>query len=407
MHIAAGHRALLALASAEPLSSLSASGPGLLPAPRAVVIGNFDGVHRGHQALFTRARALCGAAGSVVALTFDPHPARLFAPDRAPPLIATRTRKRELLQGAGVDLVVEEPFDRAFSALSPLSFVEEVLLRGLGARYVCVGYDFTFGKGRAGGTEMLGELLAARGAEVVIVPAQTVPDPDAADASDAARIVCSSTFVRQEVRAGRPDRASRVLGRDPEVEGTIVHGAGRGRTIGVPTANMRPATELLPATGVYAAWAEILEDEPDGTDHDAMSHHDAMHHDAAATAHPPGSPLPLSGGAGRAGRAGEIVQFRPRRVAARHPAAVNVGYNPTFVENRGDAALPPVSIETHLIRTAGSPPFPELYGKRMRIALRARLRAEQKFPSVSALVQQIHGDIDAAAVLLGVLRARE
>lgn len=401
MHIAAGHRALLALASADPLSSVS--GPVSGPAPRAVVIGNFDGVHRGHQALFRRARALCGAAGSVVALTFDPHPARLFAPDRAPPLIATRTRKRELLQGAGVDLVVEEPFDRTFSALSPLSFVEEVLLRGLGARYVCVGYDFTFGKGRAGGTELLGELLAARGAEVVIVPAQTVPDPDAApdqpaDAADAPQIVCSSTFVRQEVRAGRPDRASRVLGRDPEVEGVIVHGAGRGRTIGVPTANMRPATELLPATGVYAAWAEILEDEPDGADIDALSHKDASRHAAAATRDPAIGPSSPTGG---------LVEFRARRVAARHPAAVNVGYNPTFVENRGDAALPPVSIETHLIRTAGSPPFPDLYGKSMRIALRARLRAEQKFPSVSALVQQIHGDIDAAAVLLGVLRARE
>ncbi len=316
---------------------------------RVVAIGNFDGVHRGHQALFALVRSLATEADAqAVVLTFWPHPAKVLAPRVAPPLISTPARKRELIAACGIDLLVEEPFNAALAARSPASFVDDVLITGLGATHVCVGYDFTFGKARAGNTALLGELLARHGARVTVLPPFSVPDPDVAGA----RIVCSSSFVRQEILAGRPERAALVLSRDPDIEGLVVHGAGRGAKIGIPTANLRPDTELCPATGIYAGWAELLSE----------------------------------GG---------------REVVSRHPSAINVGYNPTFA---GDLEGHPLSIEAHLIESADSPYVPSLYGRVLRISLHRRLRDELRYDSVAELVAQIRLDIDAAAALLSAGR---
>jgi riboflavin kinase/FMN adenylyltransferase len=215
-----------------------------------VAIGNFDGVHRGHAFIFQqaheRARSLDGEA---VVLTFDPHPARVLAPTFAPPLITTLARKLELIAQAGIDVTVVEPFDRALAAHSAEAFVQEVLVDGLGARHIVVGYDFTFGHKRSGTVQLLGELGARHGFGVTVVPAVTVDG-----------MVCSSTKVREFVLEGRVDGARLLLGRDPEVEGEVVRGAGRGRTIGVPTATVKGETELLPRNGVYAGWAERVGD---------------------------------------------------------------------------------------------------------------------------------------------------
>jgi riboflavin kinase/FMN adenylyltransferase len=324
-----------------------------------VVIGNFDGVHLGHRQLFAQA-GRCAPRTEVVALTFSPHPARVLAPQVAPPLICSPARRRERLCESGVDILVEQPFDLAFAALSPQEFVDEVLLAGLGARFVVVGHDFTFGKGRAGTTGTLRELLAQRGAEAVVVPAFTVADPRGGEP-----IVCSSTFVRREVQAGHPERAALVLGRDPEVEGVVVAGAARGRTLGFPTANLQCDVDLRPAVGIYAAWAEILEP-------------------------PPLAPAPA---------AAELEALVPRLVKERHPAAVSVGYNATFTA--GGSALPPLSIEAHLIER-GAPALPPFYGRTVRLHLRARLRDEERFSSVEALVAQIRSDIDTTKSILDV-----
>jgi riboflavin kinase/FMN adenylyltransferase len=246
-----------------------------------VAIGNFDGVHRGHAYLFQQARQLArsiAADAESVVLTFEPHPAKVLAPTFAPPLISTLARKLELIEQQGLDVTVVQPFDRAFAARSPIEFVDEVLVGGLGAKHVCVGHDFTFGRKREGTIGLLEELGRARGFGVTVVPAYSVDG-----------IVCSSTKVREFVLEGRVDGAQLLLGRDPEVEGEVIRGDGRGRTIGVPTANVRPDNELLPKNGVYAGWGEW-----DGGE-----------------------------------RAG---------------AAINVGTNPTFV-----AAGHPVSIEAHLL----------------------------------------------------------
>lgn len=342
-----------------------------LPAPehpRAVVIGNLDGVHRGHRALITQARSLLPTSGRVVALTFTPHPAKLLAPQSAPPLLVGLVRKRELLLAAGADAVLELRFDAAFAALSPVEFVERVLLAGLKAQAVCVGYDFTFGKGRAGDVRVLRELLTARGVALAVVDAVTAPDPAGTPTEDAAQgagepLICSSTRVRRALGSGQLDEAERLLGRPPELEGEVVPGAGRGRTIGVPTANLQLDGEVAPQSGVYAAWAEVLGPLPE---------------------------RPATGGG---------VWIEPRPVLLRRAAAVNVGYNPTFTSPARAGTTPP-SIEAHLIQPPGEPPLPSLYGQTLRLYLRARLRAERRFPDVASLVAQIRNDIAEAEGLL-------
>jgi riboflavin kinase/FMN adenylyltransferase len=210
-----------------------------------VAIGNFDGVHLGHQALVATARERAQATGGdTVVLTFDPHPARFFAPQLAPPMISPLPRRLELLGQAGADVIVIEAFDAAFAALQPSAFVEEVLARELGARHLVVGYDFTFGQGRRGTASLLVELGAKLGLGVTVVPPVS-----------AGGVVCSSTKIREFVLEGRVEGARMLLGRPFEIAGEVVRGAGRGRTFGIPTANIHPEGELLPRTGIYAARA--------------------------------------------------------------------------------------------------------------------------------------------------------
>jgi riboflavin kinase/FMN adenylyltransferase len=215
-----------------------------------VAIGNFDGAHLGHVHIFREARRLAGArSGETVVLTFEPHPAKVLAPTFAPPLITTAGRKLELLAAAGLDAVVIEPFDHALAAKSAEEFVREVLAEGLGARQVVVGYDFTFGSKRSGDVHTLATLGQTYGFGVTVVAPVSVDG-----------LVCSSTKIREFVLEGRVDGAAMLLGRDPEIEGEVVRGAGRGRTIGVPTANIASETELSPKNGVYAGWGERLSD---------------------------------------------------------------------------------------------------------------------------------------------------
>lgn len=212
----------------------------------AVAIGNFDGVHLGHRQLLAKAKALAEARGAPAAvLTFEPHPAKVLSPDFAPPLISTITRKLRLLEDEGLDAVVIQPFDRAYAATSAEAFVRRDLVGALGARDIVVGYDFTFGKGRAGTPEALAR-LAGDDAGVRVVPAF---------ARD--QLVVSSSKIRELVLAGRVAQAAELLGRPFLVDGRVVPGRGRGRTIGIPTANVAPDTELLPASGVYAVRAAI------------------------------------------------------------------------------------------------------------------------------------------------------
>jgi riboflavin kinase/FMN adenylyltransferase len=206
-----------------------------------VAIGNFDGVHRGHQALFALIREQAATqGGQSVVLTFEPHPSKVLAPSMAPALITTYARKLELIAACGVDVAVVQPFDASFAAMPAEDFIREALVESLGARAVVVGYNFSFGRDRTGTPDLLRAAGALHGFDVTVVA------PLSFDG-----LVVSSTKVREYVLEGRVDAATQVLGREFELSGVVVRGAGRGRKIGVPTANLQPEGELVPRGGVY------------------------------------------------------------------------------------------------------------------------------------------------------------
>jgi riboflavin kinase / FMN adenylyltransferase len=314
-----------------PGSAAFAATPGAEAASLAVAIGNFDGVHRGHQVLLaeTRRRAESRGAESAV-LTFTPHPARLFVPERAPPLIMSLARRLELCAEAGIDLAIVEPFSHAFAAIEADAFVRDVLRRDLDARDVIVGYDFSFGRGRTGDTRRLTALGAALDMGVAVIPQVMIGE-----------LPCSSTKIRELVLEGRTVEAAALLGRPFEIEGRVVRGAARGRTLGFPTANVAPEGELTPRLGIYAARGRLLE--------------------------------------GPEAAAGTV-----------HPVALSVGRNPTFNPTFGQPGQRDgVTVEAHLLDFEG-----DLYDRRMRIEVGQRLRDERRFDSIAALVAQIQADVE-------------
>lgn len=211
--------------------------------PAVVTIGNFDGVHLGHQALVRTARARSDARRETcLALTFDPHPAAVLHPDRAPLRLMTVAQKGDLLAGLGIDVLAVLPFTRAVAGLSPADFAASVLRGALGARAVVVGEGFRFGKGRSGEVFDLERLGRDLGFDVVAV---------AAVLHGGVRV--SSTRVRESLLAGDVEAAAGLLGRPYFVDGRVVRGDGRGRTLGIPTANLAVENEILPREGVYAA----------------------------------------------------------------------------------------------------------------------------------------------------------
>lgn len=218
----------------------------------AVAIGNFDGVHAGHRALITRTRELAEANDAkAVALTFFPHPSSVLAPHAAPPMLSSLERRLELLEQAGLDAVVVETFTRELASFAPNAFIDTVVLGALSARAIIVGYDFNYGAGRAGTTEALRAHGQKAGIEVDIVAPVEVEGE-----------VASSTKVRNYLRAGDLAGARRLLGRAWDIDGTVIHGAKRGRTIGVPTANIAPVTELMLAPGIYAVTLSVENGPP-------------------------------------------------------------------------------------------------------------------------------------------------
>jgi riboflavin kinase/FMN adenylyltransferase len=217
------------------------------PLPNAVVtIGNFDGVHIGHQALFRKviekARLLNGRA---IAITFEPHPVRVLKQNGLPPLITIYERKVELIAGMGLDVLICIQFTPEFAALSPESFVVDLLVRRIGMKAIVVGEDYTFGKNRGGDLGLLQAYARQFDFEVITVgEIQTLN-------SIAERI--SSTKIRDLIMEGEVDMARRLLGRSYQIRGAVVTGRNRGRRqLGFPTANIRMENELCPKTGIYA-----------------------------------------------------------------------------------------------------------------------------------------------------------
>jgi len=207
----------------------------------ALALGNFDGVHLGHRALFKEA-AEHGRPG---ALTFEPHPGKVLQPELAPRLITPLPRKLQLLEGAGLDLAVVLPFTLDF-ARTPARDFEAMLLDKARIRALVVGRDYTYGAQRAGTVATLSEAAMSRGAVVAVVEPVTVNG-----------VVASSSRIREYILEGRVGAARALLGRPFDLDGMVVKGDGRGRSIGFPTANVDTHGELLPASGVYAVRVRI------------------------------------------------------------------------------------------------------------------------------------------------------
>jgi len=298
------------------------------PRPRRPVltIGNFDGIHIGHRAILRtvidRARALDGEA---VVYTFDPHPRKVLQGAQAPPLLTTTEQKLELLEAAQIDLVVLEPFTREFARTSPDRFVRECVHERIAPLEVYVGYDFHFGRDREGSMRTLVELGPRLGFAVTIIPEVTIGSRDV-----------SSSRIRELIAAGEVAEARLLLGRSFTVRGAVVPGDRRGRSLGFPTANLAPETEVLPGHGVYAGWVRLLD---------------------------PGEPP----------------------AGAFFAAVANVGRRPTFKEHE------PALAEAHLLDFSG-----DLYGRRIELGFESRLREERRFPGPDALREQIARDVAEA-----------
>ena len=221
------------------------------PAPRwpnpVLALGNFDGLHRGHMKIIDRVRQRAGERGGTpAAMTFDPHPARVLRPDKAPALLMTREQRIEALRRSGMQGLAFVRFTHELSQWDPEMFVRTVLVEWLHVAEVWVGANFLFGHERAGTFSVLRSLGARYGFRAEKIDPVRYKD-----------FVVSSTRIRRLVSEGRVDEAGALLGHHYFVEGRVVRGAGRGRSIGVPTANLETANDLVPPPGVYATLAVL------------------------------------------------------------------------------------------------------------------------------------------------------
>ncbi|HVU19507.1 MAG TPA: bifunctional riboflavin kinase/FAD synthetase [Rhizomicrobium sp.] len=293
-----------------------------------VAVGNFDGVHLGHRALIEESEHLARERGAPLAvLAFEPHPQEFFRPSPESFRLTPFRVKARLLAELHVDAMFALPFDAQMASKTAQEFVLDVLVKGLAAGCVVVGEDFQFGKGRAGNATVLSYMGDMEGFGVEIFK------PVAVEGSEK----ISSTQIRQALQQGRPDEAARLLGHYWSVEARVEHGDKRGRTIGVPTANMRLMDCLKPAFGVYAVRASVLEDD---------------------------------------------------KVVSRHRGVANFGIRPMF-------ETPVPLLETWLFDFDG-----DLYGKHLSVELVSYLRPEMNLPDLDTLKAQISADAEAARAAL-------
>jgi len=294
----------------------------------AVAIGNFDGVHRGHARIVERLRAIAQRIrGAAVMFTFDPPPAALLRPDQAPPPLTTIARKTELLAALGVDAVIAYPTNLALLQLSPQEFFATIVQGHLAAQALVEGTNFFFGRDRAGTIDVLRELTAEADIQLDVVEPLVVAGEQV-----------SSSRVRRLIAAGEVETAGQLLTQAYRLTGTVVQGAGRGASIGFPTANLGGIATLLPGQGVYAGRARLVGENGLGA-------------------------------------------------SRSWPAAINIGPNPTFGEHAH-------KVEAHLIE-CDEP----LYGRLLAVDFAARLRDIQPFENVEVLKGQLARDVAAVRAM--------
>ncbi|MFI1917160.1 bifunctional riboflavin kinase/FAD synthetase [Nocardia sp. NPDC020380] len=292
-----------------------------------LTIGVFDGVHRGHAQLISRAVKSAAVRGvPSVLMTFDPHPLDVVRPGAHPAQLATLDRRAELAAELGIDVFVVMPFTKDFMKLTPEEYVEELLVNRLHVAEVVVGDNFTFGKQAAGTVDTMRELGRRYGFDV-----------DGVQLLGEHAVTFSSTYIRSCLAAGDVAAAAEALGRPHRIEGVVVHGDGRGKGLGFPTANVAPTMyAAIPADGVYAGWFTDLDDPA----------------------------------------------AEPRM------AAISVGTNPTFDgRNR--------TVEPHILDFDG-----DLYDHHVAVDFVEQLRGMRRFDSIEDLVEAIGRDVDQARKVL-------
>ena len=314
--------------------------------PVVLAAGVFDGFHLGHRAVIERAIADARTVGGTpVVVTFDPHPAAVLRPQSAPPLLTSTRHKIRLLADAGIAHVLVLDFDAAFAAKPPEQFITELAAACRPLREICVGEDWAFGKDRAGNISLLGTLGKKLGFDAIGILPVTVDGKSV-----------SSTAIRAAVESGELAAAARLLGREFSVLGTVIEGRRLGRTLGFPTANIRPESEQLPPNGVYAVRACITSVAAEGTRRaDLFSEFQ----------------VPSSG-----------LKCPPPSVGG-YRGIANVGVRPT-VSSEGTHRL----VEVHLFDFSS-----DLYGRDIEVFFERFVRPEQKFPSLDALRAQIASDV--------------
>lgn len=280
-----------------------------------LTLGNFDGVHVGHQKILAsireRARELNGTS---IVYTFHPHPLSVLTEGKQPLMITTLEEKLGFIEEYGIDIVICEPFTPEFSRITADQFAHEILHRHLGAKEIYVGEDYRFGSKRQGDIHYLKKLGHDLGFRIRIVESMVIDG-----------IIVKSSKIRQFIKMGDVAVASRLLGRDYRISGRVIKGKGRGAGLGFPTANIKPNKNLYPAEGVYAVW----------------------------------------------------VCYRDQRFMG----AMNIGKNPTFKEHE-------LSFEVFVMD------FDQrIYDEQLEVRFVQRIRGEQKFSSVDALVAQMHRDV--------------
>ena len=315
--------------------------------PIVLAAGVFDGFHLGHRAVIERAIVDARAVGGTpVVVTFDPHPAAVLRPQSAPPLLTSTRHKLRLLADAGIAHVLVLNFDAAFAAKPPEQFIGELAAACRPLREICVGEDWAFGKDRAGNISLLTSLGEKLGFDAIGVLPVTVEGK-----------AVSSTAIRAAVEEGALDAAARLLGREFSMLGTVIEGRRLGRTLGFPTANVRPESEQLPPNGVYAVRANVV---------------------AAEGTRPADFQNPKS----------EIRNLKsecPPSAVGGYGGIANVGVRPT-VSDEGAQRL----VEVHLFDFSG-----DLYGRDIEVFFERFVRPEQKFPSLDALRAQIASDVES------------
>jgi riboflavin kinase / FMN adenylyltransferase len=308
--------------------------------PSVVTLGNFDGVHRGHQqVLTTLVETAARHSANAVAISFDPHPAQVHRPETAPPQIMGLADRVAALEETGIDGLLMMTYTLELAADTPEEFIRKVFVETLGVCAVVIGHDVRFGKDNSGDLVTMQELGEQFGFAVDVIEEYGSDQPDAPDVLNGDRR-CSSSWVREALIEGDVATAAQILGRLHRVRGEVVHGDARGRELGFPTANLsKDASGLVPADGVYAGW---LIDQ----------------------------------------------------TGTRWPAAISVGSNPTFV---GASRR----VEAHVIDRPAEPTADfDLYGQQVVVEFVQRLRGMVAYTGAEALVTQMQLDVAQCRALL-------